>query len=42
MCEVGTFLRQNFQPSRDPVIAEFELSIKLTVRMLKILDQNYC
>lgn len=35
MCEVGAFLCQNFQPSWDPVIAEFELPEKSTVKKCK-------
>lgn len=35
MCEVGAFLRQNFQPSWDPVIAEFELLKESTISVFE-------
>lgn len=35
MCEVGAFLHQNFQPSWDPVIAEFELLTKSTISVFE-------
>lgn len=40
MCEVGAFLRQNFQPSWDPVIAEFELLTESTISMSNKNDYN--
>lgn len=35
MCEVGAFLHQNFQPSWDPVIAEFELLTESTISVFE-------
>lgn len=40
MCEVGAFLCQNFQPPWDPVIAEFKLPDKSTVKRRETRNQQ--
>lgn len=40
MCEVWAFICQNFQTTWDPVITEFKLSIKSTIKICKTLKSD--